>query len=1406
VVLDEDDLANPGDDQGSDQSDPTTATGSFGVTAPDGLDDVQVNGVDVVVDGVFVGAVEVANDGIYAVSITGWTPVFAADGVTVISATFSYSASLLDNTLEHALPGQDDVVRMLAVTADDSDGSNATASLDVQIIDDVPSAADDTDSLTEGGAVSASGNVITDAEANGDNGADVTGADGAAVETPGSFDGTYGTLVLGADGSYTYTLSAFGVSQLSTLGDGEFFTEVFDYVLIDGDGDTSPATLTITLNGTDDGVTINGLDGNAPEVVLDEDDLANPGDDQGSDQSDPTTATGSFGVTAPDGLDDVQVNGVDVVVDGVFVGAVEVANDGIYAVSITGWTPVFAADGVTVISATFSYSASLLDNTLEHALPGQDDVVRMLAVTADDSDGSNATASLDVQIIDDVPSVIVESSGQTASVDETSLAVGVAQIALGSFIQAIDTDVALSATVVRATSADKLVTATANYGADGEATTGELIYAFALGADVIPNVTTTVGTPITLVKVSDTVVVGQIGASNFAAFALQLNSDGSVTLEQYVSLFHTNPLLANEPVTLTGADLSITVTVKDGDNDIASDSVNVADQITFNDDAPSAIDPDPVPNDKTSPDALFNIIGDTTTISLDADGNVFNNFGADGPGSITFANIVSGVTNSGLFHDGQPILLYLDPTGTILTGRALVGATLQDVFTATINQSTSDYTVELIRTIDNGSGATFNDLSGGVAGNPPFKLVSSATTGADIELLFTPREAGNADLNGSINSDSDDLGVNGQFIDLNFGVSIEFGDFSYFANGGGTSDDRYDQVSAGDINGFRFTIDQISNGSTVDVQLKAYEYTGDPSGIVQQSLPNEGAYSQEQITSVKVYDAAGNLLHTITFGWTIPGVPVTAIDADGLPIASGSGSLSIGGITFGAITGGSVLVSNLLTDYKVETFTADGYDRITIDNVGNPVGTDGKFSISELQIEQTNAGNPVNLQLDLQITDGDGDTVLITDAIDITVLPAADAPMPPIALDLNGDGQVSFLGLEAGVAYDYDGDGVATQTAWVAPEDGLLARQTEDGGVDIVFTDDAAGATTDLDGLAKAYDSNGDGQFTAADKAFDSFGVWQDANSNGVVDAGEFTSLANAGITAIDLISDGQGYTAANGEVTVYGTGSFTIEGATGVLVDAAFMLGDTVVANDSGISTRIEQRIWDGIVGSSAIAGFLAVLPLVSTNHNNLGWASIDMAGLDVSLSPSGQCLMTAEIRSFEIFESSAHLDTDTSMAWAQPETYSSSSEPILEYFSNPFDGVDLAQGMPSIEASGFEHTLDPETPAYAAPDMAALVAMEALLMLSDQNGSMPAPLELLTGDFTSQTIADALAGDIVDQVIDQFVGSSESASFASEVASSDQLIDLLSVDLSGAAMASVMPIDAPAVDDAAQVALMHG
>ena len=67
--------------------------------------------------------------------------------------------------------------------------------------------------------------------------------------------GAYGSLVLGANGAYVYTLNNQS-GAVQALGVGETLTETFTYTITDGDGDVRSTTLTITINGTNDVPTI----------------------------------------------------------------------------------------------------------------------------------------------------------------------------------------------------------------------------------------------------------------------------------------------------------------------------------------------------------------------------------------------------------------------------------------------------------------------------------------------------------------------------------------------------------------------------------------------------------------------------------------------------------------------------------------------------------------------------------------------------------------------------------------------------------------------------------------------------------------------------------------------------------------------------------------------------------------------------------------------------------------------------------------------------------------------------------------------------------------------------------------------------------------------------------------------
>ncbi|WP_242122795.1 VCBS domain-containing protein [Sphingobium sp. Sx8-8] len=388
TIVDESGLTNPmGSNAGSGVD---TTDGRITYSAPDAPATVTINGTTITGTGQEI----VTDKGV--LTITG-----------VSQGSIDYSYTLTTNT------AGDHVTDSFVVTVTDVDGDSATDTLTINIIDDKPTAVADVDSVREDGPLLADGNVITGSggtDANKTDGvADVQGADGAHVtaiafgETTGTVGsalaGAYGSLVIQADGSYAYTLNnENGVVQ--GLDKNQTLTETFTYTLTDGDGDTSSATITITIQGSDDGVTINGLNGEGAEVLVFENDLL----DGSSPNAAALTQTGSFSLTAPDGVATVTVGGQTIFASGAFVSGVTLSN-AYGTLTVTGFTPVIGADG-DVVSGTVSYSYTLNDNTLLHSGANDGSLTESFAVVVTDTDGSNAAASLDVTVVDDVPTAV----------------------------------------------------------------------------------------------------------------------------------------------------------------------------------------------------------------------------------------------------------------------------------------------------------------------------------------------------------------------------------------------------------------------------------------------------------------------------------------------------------------------------------------------------------------------------------------------------------------------------------------------------------------------------------------------------------------------------------------------------------------------------------------------------------------------------------------------------------------------------------------------------------------------------------------------------------------------------------------------------------------------------------------
>jgi hypothetical protein len=186
---------------------------------------------------------------------------------------------------------------------------------------------------------------------------------------------------------------------------------------------------------------------------------------------------------------------------------------------------------------------------------------------------------------------------------------------------------------------------------------------------------------------------------------------------------------------------------------------------------------------------------------------------------------------------------------------------------------------------------------------------------------------------------------------------------------------------------------------------------------------------------------------------------------------------------------------------------------------------------------------------------------------------------PPIALDLDGDGLEFLANGETDAAFDLDGDGYAEQTPWLHGDDGWLAIDLDGDGriadrAELSFASRTEAADSDLEALRSLHDSDDDGSLTAADAGWGDFRIWQDANSDGISEASELQTLDEAGIESVGLVSDGQSYAAAGGEVTVLGEATFVRgDGSTGAVGD--------VVLNYNAISA--EEIAAGGEVGADA-------------------------------------------------------------------------------------------------------------------------------------------------------------------------------------------------------------------------------
>ncbi|MEQ1706624.1 MAG: hypothetical protein ABL867_11735, partial [Rickettsiales bacterium] len=147
----------------------------------------------------------------------------------------------------------------------------------------------------------------------------------------------------------------------------------------------------------------------------------------------------------------------------------------------------------------------------------------------------------------------------------------------------------------------------------------------------------------------------------------------------------------------------------------------------------------------------------------------------------------------------------------------------------------------------------------------------------------------------------------------------------------------------------------------------------------------------------------------------------------------------------------------------------------------------------------------------------------ISDAISAAYWKFLDAVVAsfsdPLIVDLNGDG-IKLDSFQTSTAlFDLDGNGTKENTGWTRANTDdafLVIDKNNNNNIDNI-TEMFGNASTPGFADLKSYDSNKDGVINATDTQFSLLKLWNDKNANGVVDAGEMTTLAANGITSISL-------------------------------------------------------------------------------------------------------------------------------------------------------------------------------------------------------------------------------------------------------------------------------------------------
>ncbi|MFD1007728.1 immunoglobulin-like domain-containing protein [Oceanisphaera ostreae] len=627
-------------------------TGTITLNTPDGLASIDVGGTLITLaqlQGLSPTTQITITTPQGIITVTGFTPGTTVGGVpTAATVAYSYELKEVQSTPETTSPVNPGLNNFddIALIVTDAGGVTHSGSLQVNIIDDTPTANDDSVNVAADG-FAANGNVVT----NDRQGADtakvtkVTTAGGADVVVPetgsATVVGVHGTLTIQADGTYTY-------QRANNVKSGS--VDEFTYTLSDADGDIDTATLTVTVQDGTPTLAIPAV-GDAGTTVY-ESGLTN------GTSTDKTlkTTSGTIDFFTNDGMPSITLAGQTLTsVDTAITGA-------------DGLTARYEHDpttGLGKIHYTYTLPETVIDTV--------GDTSKTFTVTVSDGDTTpdSAAGNLVIKVVNDAPLVSGTGTIPTIEVDETALATS----NTGEFASAF----------------------TVNYGADGQAATGALVYSFEIDSVIATDMTDVATGKAIDLFMNGTSVEGRVTGTTDVAFTVSVDANGKVTLTQVRALEHPNTTNPDDAVSLPSGALSLKATVTDGDGDEASASISLGDKLSFKDDAPT-ITVDNTQLGRLEVDETNWAEDKVTATDATFINGVFDvNYGADGSAGTTYALTVTDAVNSGLLDTASGKAITLHKDGNNIVGK--VTGTEDVAFTISIDANSGSVTLTQTRPI-----------------------------------------------------------------------------------------------------------------------------------------------------------------------------------------------------------------------------------------------------------------------------------------------------------------------------------------------------------------------------------------------------------------------------------------------------------------------------------------------------------------------------------------------------------------------------------------------------------------------------------------------------------------------------------------------------------------------------------